>query len=78
MLSVTIFTEKSLNDEAVPVTHDNVNFVSLVNGGTHGPPALVAPTRKDGERQPATAGAGDRVLYINTSVALAWEIEVVS
>ena len=40
------------------------DFVSLVNHGTYGPPALVAPARGE---QPL-ARPGQTVLYVNTSL----------
>jgi hypothetical protein len=52
-----------------------VNYVSLYNGGTHGPPALVAPRRDEGRDVRPTAREGERVLYINTSIVPMFEIE---
>src|SRR4051812_30034514 len=45
-----------------------VEYVSYFNGGTHGPPALVAPGRQDGRPTETRARIGDRVLYVNTSL----------
>lgn len=76
MLDVTIY---NLDGE---VTHrydveegEGVDYVSLVAPTTYGPPALVAPTR--GRDEPR-AIAGERVLYINTGLVPAWEIERVN
>jgi hypothetical protein len=70
-LRVTLFTA-SLEADDVPF---EVDYVSLYNGGTHGPPALVAPGREKGENVPTRASLGDSVLYINTSLVPAFEIE---
>lgn len=80
MLKVTIYTLESLaaqrgmNGEfdPPPLVLDDVNYVSYVNSDTHGPPALVAPPKSGG---PPTARPGDSVVYINTDIVPAWEIE---
>jgi hypothetical protein len=47
---------------------EEVDFVSYFNGGTHGPPALVAPGRENGQAVPAKARPGQSVLYVNTAL----------
>jgi hypothetical protein len=54
---------------------DEVDFVSLYNGGTHGPPALVAPGRESGVNVPTRATIGDTVMYINTALVPAFTAE---
>lgn len=70
-LTVRVFPDAdSINDNDATVFAD-VDFVSLVNHGTFGPPALVAPGRSaDAPR----AQRGDKVLYVNTSVVALFEI----
>jgi hypothetical protein len=46
-------------------------YVSLVNSGTYGKPALVAPDRGEG----ATARPGEEVLYVNTSLVPVFRIK---
>ena len=70
-LRVTLYDNALEGDEA---PHE-VDYVSLYNGGTHGPPALVAPGREKGENVAARARVGDTVLYINTSLVPAFEVE---
>lgn len=76
MLNVTVYpllphdADQSDKDNPTGTFYDNIDFVSLVNNETYGPPALVAPSR-DGAR----AGVGERVLYINTSLVPLFEIE---
>lgn len=42
---------------------DNVKYLSWINGGTYGPPALIAPVeRPNGVK----AGVGDKVVFVNT------------
>jgi hypothetical protein len=52
-----------------------VDFVSLIDQGTHGPPALVAPGRERGANVAPVARVEDRVLYINTTFVPAFTIE---
>lgn len=63
MLEVTIY---SIDGREVAKFHDvnEVDYVSLVNNETYGPPALVAPAR--GEKP--LAQVEDEVLYINTNL----------
>lgn len=69
MLDVTVY--ESISDED-PQHFPDVQYVSLYNGGTHGPPAVIAPTKNG---PPARAQVGERVLYINTSLVPMFEIE---
>lgn len=48
-----------------------VDYVSLVNNETFGPPPLIAPTK---DRVAAKAEEGDKVLYINTNTTRAFTI----
>lgn len=52
-----------------------VDFVSLYNNGSHGPPALVAPARDHGRNVAPVARVEDKVLYINTAFVPAFTIE---
>ena len=54
---------------------EEVDFISLYNGGTHGPPALVAPGRESGQNVPTRATIGDTVMYINTALVPAFTAE---
>lgn len=71
MLTVTVYTDGGDEGDVF----ENVDFVSLVNGNTFGPPPLVAPG-KSGESP--TAKVEDRVLYINTHLVPLFEIERVA
>lgn len=42
-----------------------VDYVSFVDAGTHGPPALIAPGRANGENTRPTVQQDESVLYIN-------------
>lgn len=82
MLNVTVYTEDALADQSpssseqpTGYTFDNIDFVSLVNAETHGPPALVAPGRNAGPEGRPTARPGQTVLYINTRHVPLWMIE---
>lgn len=57
-----------------------VNYVSFVNSGTYGPPALVAPApqRKGTDASPPTAQLEETVLYVNTSLVPLFSITRVS
>lgn len=57
---------------------EDVDWVSLVNGGTHGPPALVAPGRANGTQVATRAQVGQEVLYINTALVPLFAIKRVS
>lgn len=63
MLEVTIY---SLDGTEVATFDgvDEVDYVSLVNNETYGPPALVAPSRGESP----LAKIEDEVLYINTNL----------
>lgn len=71
MLRIKLFaaTEEGL---VVHPTEYEVDFVSLLNSDTYGPPPLIAPDR-DG-RSPV-ARMDDQVLYINTNLVPAFLIE---
>lgn len=46
-----------------------VHYVSTINAGSYGPPALIAPApTKPGGKEPSRARIGETVLYINTSL----------
>lgn len=72
MLNVTVY--ETVHDED-PAEFPDVHYVSLLNSGTHGPPAVIAPTKNG---PPARAQVGERVLYINTSFVPMFEIERVA
>lgn len=74
-LEVTLYAEDHLRDPNDVPLKVEVEYVSLVNDTTHGPPALVAPGRQGGERVATVASVGDEVLYINTKFIPAWKIE---
>ena len=71
MLDVTIYSA-----DGKPVAQfldedgEGVDFVSLVNNETYGPPALVAPSRGEGP----VAQLEDEVLYINTNLVPMFKI----
>ena len=76
MLNVTVYPDASslLDTENDGVTFDSIDYVSLVNNQTYGPPALIAPSpaRNGGGQKRATPG--ERVLYLNTNLIPAFEI----
>lgn len=55
-------------------TFEDIDFVSIVNRDTFGPPPLIAPSKGEAP----LAKADDRVLYINTNLVPMWEIVRVS
>lgn len=80
MLTVTVYPDAealaSVDEDDEPnggVEFTDVDFVSFVNNGTYGPPALIAPNPKTPERGPR-ARLGQKVLYINTNLVPAFEI----
>lgn len=77
MLEVTLLSYDPEAEENAFLQEDpiQVPFVSYVNGGTHGPPALVAPGRQGGDSVKPLAKIGEEVLYINTSIVPAWKIK---
>lgn len=79
MLSVTVWgvsnPDAHEDDPTEAIVFDDVSYVSLLNGGTHGPPPIIAPT-KNGPA--ARARIGDKVLYINLTHVALFEIERVS
>ena len=76
-LRITLYDHdlKPVSDAEDEVLEDDVDFVSLYNGGTHGPPALVAPGRESGAAVAARAKVGDTVMFINTSLVPAFTVE---
>lgn len=75
LLSVTLITfDPESGDLQVGDDVHEVEYVSQYNGGTHGPPALVAPGRESGQAVPPRARVGDTVLYINTQLVPAYKV----
>ena len=70
MLEVTIYnTDGSV---AQKFDGDNeVDYVSLVNNETYGPPALIAPARNPNDTR---AAVEEHVLYINTNIVPLFKI----
>ena len=58
-----------------PTVFNGIDYVSFVNEGTYGAPALVAPNPKDPQGTPPRARPGQKVLYINTSLVPLFAIE---
>lgn len=73
MLKVTVYNREL----DAPIEELDVDFVSLINGGTYGPPPLIGAAEKSGGTSTIKASEGERVLYINTSLVPAFEIEKV-
>lgn len=74
MLNVKLFSFRSETGKLQESGEEyEVDYVSLVNSETFGPPPLVAPS-PDTSRAPRAA-VGDRVLYINTDLVPAFLIE---
>lgn len=76
-LTVTIYPDADAISEDDATTFHDVDFVSFVNEGTFGPPALVAPGRPptpNSRPAPPTARPGQEVLYINTSLVPLFKI----
>ena len=71
MLTVTLFNPNPQNGELEDGTEFEVDYVSLFNSETFGPPPLVAPGKD--QRDPR-AREGDKVLYINTNLVPAFSI----
>lgn len=76
MLSVTVYdtADGNVNGEAYKL---EVDYVSLVNGSTYGPPPLIAPTARSGGPD-VRAEIGEEVFYVNTSLVPAFKIERIS
>jgi len=72
VLQVKLFSLDPESGKVVEGAEHEVDYVSLVNSDTFGPPPLVAPTR---DRTEPRAADGDRVLYINTNLVPAFLIE---
>jgi hypothetical protein len=72
MLDVTLYNAAG---ETVLTFHEEdgeaVDYVSLVSNETYGPPALVAPRNGNAP----TAQLHERVLFINTALVPAFDIE---
>lgn len=76
-LTVEVYPDADAIGNNEPTVFNDVDFVSFVNEGTFGPPALVAPgkpSRPDGRPTPPTARPGKDVLYINTSLVPLFKI----
>lgn len=58
-----------------PTVFNGIDYVSFVNSGTYGAPALVAPNPKDPRGTEPRARTGQKVLYINTSLVPLFSIE---
>lgn len=73
-LTVEVYADPEAIDGNTPTVFNAIDFVSVVNGGTHGPPALVAPHPKEPGSKPR-ARPGQKVLYINTALVPLYSIE---
>ncbi len=75
MLDITLYViDREAEDSLLASeSYEGYDYVSLVNEGTYGPPALVAPMRGE----PPVARVGDRVLYVNTSCSDLAAFEIV-
>lgn len=67
-LRVTLYFDA----ENEPEVLEDVDYVSFINESTYGPPPLIAPAKRPEEPR---AGAGDSVLYVNTNLVPAVQIE---
>ena len=67
MLNVTLY-----HADGKTVVLEDVDYVSLVNTSTYGPPPLIAPSRGQDD---ARAAVDDIVVYINTELVAAFSIE---
>lgn len=54
---------------------DDIKYLSWINKGTYGPPALVAPVERPANSR---AGVGDVVLFVNTEAVQTVEVERLS
>lgn len=70
-LTVEVYPDVEAIVDEKPVVYHGIDFVSIVNDGTFGKPALIAPN--DG--QPGVARHGQKVLYINTRFIPLYSIE---
>jgi len=73
-LTVEVYPDPEAIATGTPQVYREVDFVSFVNDGTFGPPALVAPSAKNPDGKPI-ARPGQRVLYVNTSLIPLFTIE---
>lgn len=78
MLNVTIYPDAAslLDTEEGGCTFEDIDYVSLVNNQTYGPPALIAPSRGNPTTPngPVRAMIGERVLYVNTNLVPVFEM----
>jgi hypothetical protein len=71
MLDVTIYDgDGVITNQFLFENDEAVDFVSLVNNETYGPPALVAPARGEGP----VAQLEDEVIYLNTNLVPMFKI----
>jgi hypothetical protein len=63
---------KVLTKDGEKLPEVEADFLSWINSGSYGPPALIAPTERPGG---AKAGSGQVVLYVNTEVVATVEVE---
>jgi hypothetical protein len=73
-LTVDVYPDADAISDNEPTRFEDIDFVSQVNEGTFGPPALVAPSPKEPGSRPV-ARPGQRVLYVNTSLVPLFTIE---
>jgi hypothetical protein len=73
-LTVEVYPDAEAIGGEEATVFNGIDFVSFVNEGTFGPPALVAPSPKEPGRPPL-ARPGQKVLYINTSLVPLFSIE---
>jgi hypothetical protein len=66
VLEGTLYTTSAQSEED-GIDFDNIDFLSFINGGTFGKPAIIAP----GEDHVA---GETRVLYVNTALVVAVEV----
>ena len=71
MLNVTLYPDADALADGTPAEF-SVEYVSLVNNQTYGPPALVAPAPHGRDHKRALPG--EQVLYINTNLVPAYVI----
>ena len=72
MLNVTLYPDAESIETNGGLTTE-VEYVSLINSNTYGPPALVAPSSSP--RDLHRAEPGETVLYINTNLVPAFTIQ---
>jgi hypothetical protein len=72
MLKIEVYPDAEALAEDTP-TEFQADFLSLVNHGTYGPPALIAPAPGRNSTEGPVAQVGETVLYINTSLVPAFK-----